>query len=465
MRSELQKEGLIQKDSRWRKYFLFFLLPALIAGGVSVPLLMNRYGIDWNYFSKEENSNVSNLSEQSSANDNAVATNTLQEGPFATGENLTGRGNARAEENNETATADIPGSDARLVALNAGTTTPEAGNTPREAGVTDDKNTVGENKVGGAEVIDSKKKPEEGNKPSDTAPVPDASGDKPVADESPNVPSLTPQPPENTSTVNSGDSIPITKKEDDTLPDSSEKKPEPKDTTVKLSGFNSKPWIGIYASWDFTSYHLRENSNFATEAGDIINSASIEGESSLEQYTIGIMGGLRMTPKLALEAGALFSQKRKLNDIISTDANANSNGEESFSDFVYCYNAKYVEAYGRVKYYIIEKKQSFYVTAGAVGSFNFPSRKDDRGYFERTTFSEVSPPQTDRITLEASSAGLSIVVSAGMEISLKGRWNLFIEPGYRHALTPVILHPDYEKLPVEHFWRTFSVGTGLMYKF
>ncbi|HLG33737.1 MAG TPA: outer membrane beta-barrel protein [Bacteroidia bacterium] len=239
-----------------------------------------------------------------------------------------------------------------------------------------------------------------------------------------------------------------------------------KDTTEQKSGFSAMPWIGIYASWDFTGYHLKENNNVtAGEASTVFNSSGIGGESSLAQYTVGIMGGLRVSQKLALEAGALYSQKRKLSDTISSPAGVDEQGNESFSDFIYNYNAKYIEAYGRVKYYFLEKKHSFYAGIGAAGSFNFPSAKKDKGYFERTTFSEAATPQTDIVTLESSSVGLSIVVSAGMEVIFSQRWNLFVEAAYKHALTSVTRHPYYDKIPVEHFWRTFSLGTGLMYKF
>jgi hypothetical protein len=239
-----------------------------------------------------------------------------------------------------------------------------------------------------------------------------------------------------------------------------------KDTLTKSSDGGRKPWVGFFVSWDFTAYHLKENNNVNTsEAKAVINSSDIGGENSLAQYTLGIMGGLRVTKKFALEAGVFYSQKRKLSNIISSPAGVDAQGNESFSDFTYNYSAKYIEAYGRIKYYFLEKKHSFYAGIGAAGSFNFPSSKADRGYFERVTFSETAAPQTDIVTLEASSAGFSVVVCTGMEVVLSQRWNLFVEPSYKHALTSVTRHPYYDKIPVEHFWRTFSLGTGLMYKF
>ena len=121
--------------------------------------------------------------------------------------------------------------------------------------------------------------------------------------------------------------------------------------------------------------------------------------------------------------------------------------------------------YGRIKYYLAENKNSFYAAAGLSGSFNFPSSKSDEGYFQRTTFNATDMPRSDRISLDASSSCLSMVISAGMEINLSAKWNLFIEPSYTHSFSAVIRHPSYDKIPIDHFWRTFSLGTGLMYKF
>ena len=60
LRSNLKKEGLIKTDSRWRKYFLFFLLPAVIGGAISIPLLMNRYSIDLSFISSSGDSGEQN---------------------------------------------------------------------------------------------------------------------------------------------------------------------------------------------------------------------------------------------------------------------------------------------------------------------------------------------------------------------------------------------------------------------
>src|SRR5260221_8385710 len=56
LRNGLQKEGLLKTASNGRKYFLLFLLCLLVGGSISVPLLMNRYGLDFSFISPSGNS-------------------------------------------------------------------------------------------------------------------------------------------------------------------------------------------------------------------------------------------------------------------------------------------------------------------------------------------------------------------------------------------------------------------------
>src|SRR5437667_3050790 len=60
LRSGLQKEGLLKAASNGRKYFLLLLLALVVGGSISVPLLMNRYSIDFSELSSKNNSGVKN---------------------------------------------------------------------------------------------------------------------------------------------------------------------------------------------------------------------------------------------------------------------------------------------------------------------------------------------------------------------------------------------------------------------
>lgn len=224
--------------------------------------------------------------------------------------------------------------------------------------------------------------------------------------------------------------------------------------------------LGIYASLDYNFYSLKENSNVAQAEAELVRQSDlIKGEKWGGQYTIGITGGYLFTKKLSLEAGVFYSQKKKLHADINTPAYSLNSGDEMFSDFTYDYKARYLELYGRVKYYFHQKKNSLYATLGAAGSYNLPASNSNSDYFLRTSYSEFSGVETERVTFDASSAGLTLVASAGIEIPLGARWDAYVEPTYRHSFYPVIKHPTYNRVPIEHFLRSASLATGLMYKF
>jgi hypothetical protein len=223
--------------------------------------------------------------------------------------------------------------------------------------------------------------------------------------------------------------------------------------------------LGLYASLDYNYYTLKENSNVADAEAEVVQqSGDIKGENFAGQYTIGIMGGYLFSQKLSLEAGAFYSQKKKLQAYISTPAYMSNSDEEMFSDFIYEYNAKYFELYGRVKYYFIRERNPFYATLGAAAGYNLPAGNDSSDYFARTSYGE-SGTVADHVALNSSSVGLTLVVSAGMEIPICKNWDMFIEPAYRYSVTPMVKHPSYDRIPVEHFLRGISLATGLMYKF
>lgn len=223
--------------------------------------------------------------------------------------------------------------------------------------------------------------------------------------------------------------------------------------------------LGIYVSLDYNYYTLKENNNVVqAETQYVRQSQSISGDKWGGQYTVGIIGGYMFTKKLSLETGVFYSQKKKLHADIYTPSYSSDSDEQMFTDFSYDYQARYFEVYGRVKYYFYQKKNSFYVTAGAAGSYNLPSGNAHSDYFSRTSYTRSSA-ETEHVKLDASSASAVMVISAGMEIPVSERWVVYIEPGYRYSFNPVVKHPTYNRLPIEHFMRCLSLATGLMYKF
>jgi hypothetical protein len=249
-----------------------------------------------------------------------------------------------------------------------------------------------------------------------------------------------------------------TAKTDSTFAGSSGNKTEAEKTASK-----QKFQIGFFISWDYNQYHLKENAGAENpEADYIMNSDSMNGNKSAAQFTVGLRGSYFISEKLAIEAGAYYSQKRKVDAVIYTPQYSSSVGTY-VSDFIYHFDAKYFEVDERIKYFVYPKKPSVYVAAGAKQSFSLNQNHPD--YFEHTRYSESAAPRTERVLLKPASVGVSLMLAAGAEIPLNARCNFFIEPAYTYSLDPVINNPDYVTVPVNLFRRSFSLGTGLNYKF
>lgn len=224
-------------------------------------------------------------------------------------------------------------------------------------------------------------------------------------------------------------------------------------------------WIGAYFSWDKNNYELKETKNASdNEAQFVMNALKVDSAHKGLQYTAGLIGGYAFSEHLSFTGGILYSKKKKVQKIIVVPMYVTQFGE-SISSYSYYYNAQYLEVSGLLKYYIYKEKIYYYITIGMFGSFNFPVKEENRGYFIRNFYSESTLPQSEKVVLEPNSMGMSTVFAAGVEIPVTSKWSIYAEPAYRYALNPVIKHPSYDKIPVNHFWRTVSFGIGGMYHF
>jgi len=236
------------------------------------------------------------------------------------------------------------------------------------------------------------------------------------------------------------------------------------DKTKQANSSGRKIQVGLFVSWDRNTYHLKESSNADKDEADyILNSDSISGKKSVEQFTVGLRGSYLISNKIALEAGLFYSQKRKIDAAIYTPQYSSSSSGESISDFVYHFNARYFEIEERIKYFVYQKNPLVYISAGAKESFNLSQSNPD--YFEHTVYSTSAPPHTERVLLKPAFASTSLVFAAGAEVPFNSRCNFFIEPSYTYALDAMINNPSSVTVPVNLFRRSFSIGTGLNYKF
>jgi hypothetical protein len=228
------------------------------------------------------------------------------------------------------------------------------------------------------------------------------------------------------------------------------------------SGATAKKFkLGINYSFDFTKYFVEQNKSVASEDAEYAASSdSIKGIKQGAQFTIGVSGAYSITPHLEVELEIAYSQKEKLSDVIQTPIINNQ-----YSVFKYFYNGKYFEFGGKLKYLIpATNRIALYPTIGGMASFNFPTNATDKGYYIRKTFTDTLT-HTDKILLETSSASLSFLVGLEINYQLSSRWSAFIEPLYKYGINPVIKHPTYDYIPVNHYWRTVSIGAGIKYSF
>ncbi len=222
-------------------------------------------------------------------------------------------------------------------------------------------------------------------------------------------------------------------------------------------------WLGGYFSWDINNYELEDTKN--TSHGDyVMNTLKADSLGKQFQFTVGLTGGYGLSEHFSAEGGIFYSQKKQVKKSIGVPK-YNTEYGESIVDYSYYYNAQYLELYGGLKYYLSKGKVNYYIAPGLLGSFNFPVKEEKRGYFTRTFYSETTQPKSEKIILEPHSFGMSAVFSAGAEIKLTPKWNIYAEPSYKYGLNPVIKHPTYNKVPVNHFWRTVGFGIGCMYNF
>ncbi len=224
-------------------------------------------------------------------------------------------------------------------------------------------------------------------------------------------------------------------------------------------------FIGGYFSLDYNHYLLKENGLVPPSEADYVDhSDSINGKNSASQFTAGLTAGYRIAQNTEIEMGVFYSRKKELTANIMTPAYINDLMQQVHSNYIYNYNASYFELSGKVKYYFcVGTKKWIYAGAGGIASFNFPENPNNKSYYSHTLYNDTTWISKDKVTLEPSSASFTAILLGGFETALSNRWNAFVEPEYKYGFSPVIKHPSFDYIPVNHYWRTFSIGFGLKY--
>jgi hypothetical protein len=446
MSKRIQAEGLLEK-SNGRKY-LFLILLALLATIVSLPFLMdNKQGV------KSEEAKSSEVAKNLSAGNKISEPTKTKAAPTETTPTKT----TINSENSSTSNPSLHLKN-EMTPSRAALSANNGNRKVKENSLSDNKNLQTNSKA------EEKTAETKNNKMSEAKT--DGGNNKSLTPETTAEENHVAAPPN--ANVSDEKNNPVTSASDsvNTVEKSSvDSTSTAKDTTQPHdSSAPGRFRLSIYASLDYNYYALKENKNVTQAEANYVNQSDlIKGDKWGGQYTIGIIGGYLFTQKLSLEAGAFYSQKKKLHASINTPA-YNSEGEEMFSDFTYDYKARYFELYGRMKYYLRQRKNSWYATIGAAGSFNLPESISTSDYFSRVSYGESST-KTEDVKLNASSVGAILIISGGVEIPLGKRCDIYIEPAYKYSFSPVIKHSGFDQVPVEHLLRCISLATGLMYKF
>lgn len=228
------------------------------------------------------------------------------------------------------------------------------------------------------------------------------------------------------------------------------------------SQVHKKFLVGIYLSKDFNAYAIKTKT---ADGEEISSNTDISGQQTFWQYTTGITAAYAKTQRMAVQAGIFFSQKRKI-----TASNTHVGFTEDsalnriYTNYQYQLSASYLELNVKVKYYLSTGTWRIYAAPGITGGFNFPVRSAQQNYFLREEYNRETIIR-DKVILEPFSMGLDLTGGLGLEYNMDKQWALYAEPAYRYGLNPVIKHPAYTRIPVEHYLRAFGIGFGLNYKF
>ena len=228
---------------------------------------------------------------------------------------------------------------------------------------------------------------------------------------------------------------------------------KPKNNTASVNNPPPKPvitfkkWgIGLSLSYDINNYRLQGNNDYGKALIDS-SSGKLKGSNSF-LYSIGVQATYRFSEKLSVEAGVLYSQKKRL--FVSGITYGNT------YNYTFNYNGKYFDLPIRARYYFLNVPVKLYATAGVLLSSNFPVK--NKGYFK------LKNPQDsgyyEMVTIQPASIGVSMQVGAGVEYMLKNKMRLYFSPIYNYSFSPVLKNPTYNNEPVKHFINGFNIAAG-----
>ena len=200
--------------------------------------------------------------------------------------------------------------------------------------------------------------------------------------------------------------------------------------------------VGPFLAYNNSKYTVITNNTM----GDYVKRIRDLGGASPFEYSAGINFNYRPSRHFSIETGVWYSQERTLFLALDTTPGVAFN-----------YSGKYLDIPVRLKYHLQLEKLTFYASAGVLFNFNFPAKT-------RSTYQHLDYKTTYTVTLMPASAGINALIAMGVQFDVSPKLSMYIEPAYTYAFSPIIKHPTFKGVAVDHYTNTIGIGVGLFYK-
>lgn len=166
--------------------------------------------------------------------------------------------------------------------------------------------------------------------------------------------------------------------------------------------------------------------------------------------SVGLRVQYAFDRRLAFFTGMQFSRKGALGGTVSSSSAVRTD---------YQLSGNYMEVPLNLKFIVPLENKDLYARAGVSLQFNMPSSTN------KVTMHDENKKELSTLVLTGSSMGTVLDLGIGAQFRLSRRVGLFIEPSYQYALSPVVKHPSFDRLPFNPRIHTFSLATGLSFQF
>ena len=213
-------------------------------------------------------------------------------------------------------------------------------------------------------------------------------------------------------------------------------------------------WAGAHLSLNENSNVLRANNS---DGLYLMNNPKLQG-AQFFQYSVGFAGAYRPLTWFAIEAQVLYEQRKGLN-FSAAVPDSNGNFNDAQSNYHFHFNANYLDLVVKPRFYLLQKKCSFYIFPGAVVAFNLPGLQG-KSYFAKTKIIDGNYLQ-EKVNLEFWSAAISLMAGAGVEWDVKENWKISAEVSGRQSLHPMVQIAGYSGVPVSLYNYSVNASVGL----